>query len=564
MGSGRASRPWLAITAVAASGGLVLAACSSSETAGGNDGGGGDGGGQSQTTQVNQLEPDATPKDGGKLTVALTAETNGWNPGTAQWADAGEMAGPTMLEPLLNTTVDGSFEPVLATSVEPTTPGDFTSWTIEVRPDVTFHNGEPLDAEVVARSLNFYAKEAPLSSLALSDKVDEAVAVDDMTVEVKLNVPWAAYPTVLSGASGFIMANEMLDSEDKGASSPIGTGPFEFSSWTQDKSLLVSKFDDYWQEGKPHLEEIEFRPIVDAKQRVEALRAGDVEMILTTRATDVAELKGSYTVIVDWGSERTFVMLNTASDPAAAAPNPFENAHARKALAYATNRDGVMELVSGGETLVSATSPLTGAFVMDDSQSGYVDFDQAKAREEVELYKQETGATDLTFRFSGLANLEDQQIMQYLKQIWSEVGITAEIDTAEQTAYIGQLAGGRFEAAYFRNYGYLDPDSNYYFWSCDTAKGVGELSINFSQYCDDATQAAIDTGRTNPDLAERKTAYQELTRARNDAVLDVWLFNTPYSVIAVPEVKGLNGLRQRPFGNFEPKAWLWPDVWLDR
>ena len=47
-------------------------------------------------------------------------------------------------------------------------------------------------------------------------------------------------------------------------------------------------------------------------------------------------------------------------------------------------------------------------------------------------------------------------------------------------------------------------------------------------------------------------------------MLDVWLFNTPYSVIAVPEVKGLNGLRQRPFGNFEPKAWLWPDVWLDR
>ena len=562
MGNAGTTRRSTVLLAILAAVALILAACSSTESGSGDDGGGGDDG--DQTPSVNQLEPDDPPEDGGKLTMALTAETNGWNPGVSQWADAGEFAGPAMLEPLLVYNPDTTFSPWLAESVEPTTPGDFTSWTIKVRPGVTFHNGEPLNAEIVARNLNFYAKEAPLSSLAQSEKINEAVVVDEMTVRVDLAVPWAAYRTVLAGGSSFIMANEMLDAPDQGASNPIGTGPFQFRSWEQDKALSLAKYEDYWQEGKPHLEELEFRPIPDAKQRVEALRAGDVDMILTTRAADVADLRDDYTVIVDWGSERIIVMLNTAESPDPANPNPFANIHARKALAYGTDRQALIETFGAGEEIVSATSPFTGAWVMENEDSGYVGYDPDKARDEVALYLEETGETSLQFEFKGLANLEDQQIMQFLAQAWEELGITAEIETSEQTAYIGEAIVGDFEAAYFRNYGYLDPDSEFYFWSCETALGPGNLSINFSQYCDERTEEALDVGRTDPNFETRKQAYRDLAIARNEAVTDIWLFNTPYSIIADPEVRGLNSLRERPFGNFEPKPWLWPDVWLDR
>ena len=70
-----------------------------------------------------------------------------------------------------------------------------------------------------------------------------------------------------------------------------------------------------------------------------------------------------------------------------------------------------------------------------------------------------------------------------------QVGIDAHIETIEQTAYIGRLVAGDFEAAYFRNYAYPDPDSLYSFWSEATAGGP--ISINFTQFYSDDTEANL-------------------------------------------------------------------------
>jgi len=519
-------------------------------------------GNQQAGAAANQLEPEETPKSGGKLVVAVTGETNGWNPGVNQWADAGVVVGASVLETLMTFDEEGGWKPYLAESMEPTRAGDFTSWTLKLKPGIKLHNGEKLDAKLVKKNIDYVHLTAALSSLALKDYYEGTTAKDDLTLEIKLKVNWASYPTVLAGQTGMIMAAAMLDAEDQGVKAPIGTGPFVFESWIPDTSFKAKKNPDYWQKGLPYLDAIEFLPIVDSQTRINALRSGQVDIVMTNRAGDVARAKEDFAVIKDWNSEKTHLLLNTLEDPTKKR-NPLKNVHARRALAYATNRELLINTIAEGEDVQSSTTPIVAStkFKMDEADTGYYPYDQAKAREEIELYKKDTGYEDFSFEFSGLANQDDIAIMQNLQQQWKEVGIECNISTVEQTAYISQLVLGGYQVGYFRNYAYPDPDSNYFFWSSDTAKGLGVLSINFTQYKSDRVDAALAKGRSSADPAARRDAYIELTKGLNEGAVNTWLFNTAFSLITQKNVRGLNQARKQGFGNFLPKPWLLPTLW---
>ncbi len=558
----------LALTAALAVG-LLAGACSKSDQ--GNAGAKGGSGGSTPGTVVNDnvLEPDMTPETGGKIVVAVTGESNGWNPGLSQLADAGITVVSSVLEPLMTFSADGTYEPWLAESMT-AAPGDYSKWTIKVRKGITFHNGEKLDAKVVARNVEYYATKAPLSSLAMKDYFTSATAVDDSTVEVKLTKQWASYPTVQGNGTGMIMANEMLDAEDGGNKRPIGTGPFVFEKWDPDHVFAVKKNPSYWKKDDkgnalPYLDAIDFKPITDSQTRTNGLKSGDIDVVMTNRAADVASTKDDYTVIKDWSSEKTYLLLNVLEDPTKR-KNPFKNVHARRALAYATNRQAIVDIISEGEPVTMSDTPVPSSskFSFPDSEAGYYPFDQAKAKEEIELFKKDTGYDEISFEFSGLANTDDRTIMQALQQQWAQVGIKCTISTAEQTNYILQLVNSAYQVGYFRNYAYPDPDGNFYFWSSSTAKGLGVLSINFNQYKSDIIDKALEKSRSTEDAAVRREAYKELTRELNSAAINTWLFNTPFSLITQKNVHGMNSARQRSFGNFLPHPWLFPYVWKQK
>ena len=152
--------------------------------------------------------------------------------------------------------------------------------------------------------------------------------------------------------------------------------------------------------------------------------------------------------------------------------------------------------------------------------------------------------------------------MQTLLEQWAEVGIKARIDTIEQTAYIGQLVAGDFEAAYFRNYAYPDPDSLYSFWSKATAGGP--ISINFTQYWSANTERDLQTGRETTDFDTRHAAYDDLMRERNEQAIELWLFHTPVrdprrTGCPRPELVPRHGLRELPAQALDGRA-LGPEL----
>src|SRR5690554_4983900 len=104
-------------------------------------------GGDDESDDEGDEGGDDEPQYGGKLVVALEAETNNWLPGTGSFASSGVTVAMAIYDPLIVLNEDGEWEPNLAESLEPN--DDLTEWTMTLRPDVTFHDGTPFDAEAL-------------------------------------------------------------------------------------------------------------------------------------------------------------------------------------------------------------------------------------------------------------------------------------------------------------------------------------------------------------------------------------------------------------------------------
>jgi peptide/nickel transport system substrate-binding protein len=511
------------------------------------------------TAKLGGREPaNEVPKNGGTLVVAVDAESDSWNAATAEWAAAGSIVGGSVLEPLAKLNSKGGADPYLASGW--IADAAFDKWQITIRPGITFSNGEPLDANAVKLNLDTY-RHGALSGQVLGPLVESVEVTGPLTVVVNLTQPWAAFPSsYLDGGAALMMAPAMIHSADGGATHPIGTGPFVFASWTPGDSFKATKNPTYWRKGLPHLDSIEFRVMTDEATRVAALKSGDVNMILTTDAVDANRLSSNYTVVKDWTSEPVMVKTNTVAS-INGVPNPFNNIHARLALTYATDQKQMATLQ--GTDVATATGPWAPSSVWGspEDQNGYAGYNPDKAKAELREYEKETGATSLTFTLIAVSGVDRARNVQALQAQWKKAGIDVDLQMMDQVSLIKQLVSSEYEAVYGPIYNYPDPDNDFPYWSSSTIKGVGSININFSLYANAQVDHDLEVGRSDGYADQRKAAYTDMVHQLNAAAIDVWLYRTPYSLIADPNVKGLNTARDVGFGNFEPKTWL-GELWL--
>jgi peptide/nickel transport system substrate-binding protein len=507
-----------------------------------------------------ELDDAGEAVDGGFLTIGIPNETDGWNPHRNRWAQAGALVGSSVLEPLAILDENFAAQPWLATSWESN--DTYDEWTIELRDDVTFQNGQPFDAEAVKANIDD-AIAAPLSGQAMRGVFDQSsVTVEGpYTVKVKLLTPWAAFPTsYLAGQPAFMMAPAMLAAEDGGVAEPIGTGPFKFAEWEQGSQVTVVKNDDYWREGEPHLDKIEFRVIVDHASRETALLARDVDMMITTDIGSVERLEEDHQLVKNWTTVPNQVMANDNPEVKGAF-NPASNQHLRLALAHATDRAAIAELI--GEGVETPTSPFApdNPWGRPEDQNGYPAYDIEQAKAEVEEYKSETGEAEAVIEVTGSTDPQAVQIMQALQSQWAEAGITAKLENIESTTIISRVVSGEYQFALFGHLVSPEPDQNYYFWTSENAPGAGGVNINFSQYKSDTVDAALKQGRdsANPDV--RQAAYDAIVDEYNEQALYVWLYWTPFTVVAADDVHGLESLSGIPFANFQPKTFF-GQLWM--
>ncbi|GAA3609439.1 peptide-binding protein [Nonomuraea rosea] len=470
------------------------------------------------------------PAQGGRLIYGLSADANGFNPVTDQFAAQSYSMAGTIIEPLVSVDANGDWKPYLAESLTPN--AKYDEWTIKVRTGVSFSDGISLTGDIVKANLDAQ-KASPLNA-AVFVPIKSFELADPMTVKVKLNQPWVAFPYYLAAQIGMIVPPATLADPKSGSLKPVGTGPFIFKEYVPDNRMVVAKNPRYWRQGLPYLDEVEFRILPDSQTRAQTLEAGGVDAIGTSRDEDLTKfgaMKDAYTVHRAQGMAvpEYMFMLNTAVAP-------LDDVRVRKALAYGTDRKTVISTLRGG-----LTEPAEGPWSKDSkwyAAGGYPDYDAAKAAALVKEVEAEKGP--IRFELISTPDPNTMQGVELAQDMWRKAGIEVSIKQADQADLINRAVTGNFAATVWTQFSAPDPDGEYIWMHQAYAKPVGAVSLNFTRLKDAKLSAALDVGRGNPDEAARKAAYGTVQERLRELVPFVFIdhLNTG-AIVAKTKVRGI-------------------------
>jgi ABC-type transport system substrate-binding protein len=545
----RRIRALIALLAVVA---VLAAGCSSSDDSSSDDTAddtAGPGGLVSEGGQADEGEP----VPGGTVEYGLGAETDGWNPTSNTWAPEGLQVARTVYDPLTALDIEGVAQPYLAESLTPN--DDYTQWTIRLRPGVTFHNGDPLTAAAVKTTLDGHLASG-LTRPVLAP-VESVEAPDDLTVVVTMNMPWVAFPQALTGQTGVIPHPSIIT--DRINDDPIGTGPFAFVEWIPDQKFVADRYDNYWREGLPYLDRIEYRPITDEQSLKDTFDAEGIDIFTGGAPEDILEYRqmaeetGEVKFYADRGeNEESFVMVNMTAPP-------FDDVRVRRALAYATDQELYNETIDAGQPRL-ATGPLVpeNPFYVDVD---YPTYDPEKATELLDEVEADKGEP-VSFTLSNTTSDVDHDQSALFQQMWEQVGFEVELAFTEQTQYILDTLAGDYEAVAWRQFAEHDPDTDSVWWYSDS-------DLNFANLDDPEIDAALDQGRTSADPEVRKEAYATLQERFAELVPFIWINHVEWGTVAYPYVNGIpsgelpDGTEAKPFvagTHFVTQMWLDPDA----
>jgi ABC-type transport system substrate-binding protein len=515
----------LIVGAIVATVALVAVSCGGSSNK--SSGGGTTGGGGATAADT------GTPKPGGHLVMGTEAEIDGFDPTSNRWDTTGYMYALSVYDPLAAFGKDNKVHPYLAQSI--THSSDYTTWTIKLRPNVTFTNGDPLTADAVVSDLTAI-KQAPLTGHTF-DPIKNVTKVDDLTADVHMDEPWVAFPLYLTGQVGVVFDPKMLNDPNR-SQHPIGTGPFTLKEWVPGNHFIAVKNPDYWQKGLPYLDSIEFRPIVETQSRENSLLSGTIDLFHSSDPQTIADLRGNSKVrtITDAGVagevEEHFIMLNTGKPP-------LDDPILRQALAYATDRKKFNNVVDFG-VLPDSNGPFgnTGSH-FHAVDTGYPSYDLTKAKALVKQYEQKHGVSSVSFQLGTVNSARAVEGVQLLQDMWKQAGIDVSIKQVEQSQYILLALQGNYQANDWRQFGEPDPDGDFVWWSSSTALPEGQLALNFARNKDPQVDADLQKGRTDPNDADRLAAYQDIARRFAQDVPYLWISEIIWQIAMKPSVHGI-------------------------
>ncbi len=498
-----------------------------------------------------------TPKAGGSISIGTIAEVNGLNPATARWDANGILYANTIYDPLMWVAADGTAQPYLAESLTPNE--DYTVWTMTLRPGVKFSDGSELTSTVVKN--NF----AALAASPLTGQAAKGVAVEvtgPLTLAYWLDQPRPHFPFTFTTQGGYVVGQAMLDQAAAGKTPvPVGTGPFVYSSWQPNSHFTATRNPDYWRNGLPHLDQVTYLPIPDSSQRAASLQSGNIDLMITTDPSAVSGFarKPGYQLIDSLSGvigEPTVasIVLNTASAPT-------NDLRIRQALAKAIDVKAVLNVFSGG-----LTKPMNGLFLPGSpyyGETGYPTYDPSAAKELVDEYKAQHGLPSLTF--STVTDPRFESLAEVVQQMWSEVGFGIKVAAVDPDELISSFVAGHFQAAVDSQYGAVDPDLNYMWFSTTTTGGGGALALNFSRNSDAEIESALQMGRTTSDQAIRNFAYKVLNQRLAADLPNLWLGQAPFAAVSDQRVQNFAGLTLpdgTPGYGFDEGVFFPGQIWL--
>lgn len=479
------------------------------------------------------------PKSGGTLRVAFQNEWAGLDPHTVSSYSSYQVLN-NVLEGLTFYDDELNLVPWLAESWEQSEDGK--TWTFHLKKGVKFHNGREMTAEDVKWSFERLIDPATGSGNAsrVGPPETKIEVIDDYTVAITHPEVFGIFPQSIGfDKSCGIMAKESLE-DDGTVGIPIGTGPFKITEVEGTTRLVLEKHAEYWQEGLPYLDKIEFQAIPDDTVRETALRGGEVDWVLAIAPQNYEDLKNDPNVVVDAAPQLSYDYfgLNLKREP-------FSDPRVRQAMALALDRQQLCEAGFFG-----LCDPLQGP--IGKGSPWY--FDYQPYDRDIERAKEllaDAGYPD-GFEMELMPTTqygETVRAAQVLQQQLAEIGITASINALEWSEWLEKEGNFQYDAYICNWNGLIDADQYYYL------QHHTDLFFNFTGYSNAEFDRLVEEGRSMSDFDRRYKIYEQANRILVDDAPYVYMYNKKEVRAYAPHVKGFV-VRPDQANNF------WP-VWLD-
>jgi peptide/nickel transport system substrate-binding protein len=424
---------------------------------------------------------------------------------------------------------------------------DDLTWEFKLRKGVVFHDGTPFTADDVIFSFERVPNvpNSPNSFAQFTRGIESLRKSDDLTLVVKTKAP---NPQLLSDfANVFIVsakaAKGAATADFNSGKAVVGTGPYRLVEWVNSERLVVERNDKYWG-AKPHWAKVTERVIAKDPSRLASLLAGQVDAIDAVPIPDLERLKkeGRFALFrgpaalvhyVALDSNRDVSPFVTAKDGKPLATNPLKDPRVRKALSLAINRDAIARRIMEGSA-IPASQLLSERFPSASRSLKPDPYDAARAQ----ALLKEAGWGDgfrIVLHATGDRYPNDSSVAQAIAQMWTRIGIKAEVEALPGAVFFTRASKQEF-SAFAAQYGAEDSMNSLraLVATYDLSKGYG--TANRTRYSNTVVDNLLTESLTTMDDELRQ---KKLERAINFAMADQPLIPVFFPIFDFAARKGL-------------------------
>ena len=414
-------------------------------------------------------------------------------------------------EGLVSRDSDNKVQPGLASSWDISTDG--TTYTFHLNRSMTFSNGDVLDADDVAWSIN-QLKEKQYYNANQVESLSKAEALDANTVRITLSSPDSNLLWYLTGRPGLVFDK---DATYNAKTQAVGSGPYTVESFDSASKMVLKANPKYWGTAhKPATQHVVIDFITDDNAAVNALKSGDVDVLSPVNATLAKSLDANtYHVSASDGSDKFVLAFNCANKKLA-------DKRVRQAIRYGINHKEIIASRGGVDTALGGPIPSVDPGYED--LTGLYPHDEAKAKQ---LMREAGYSTSKPLKLTlTYANTYGTELGDQLKSQLAAIGITLKINYVEFSTWLQDVhANGDYELSL------VDHAESYDFYKWTTPEYYYHYDNRNVQALYAKALAATDEKESDEYLKQAAKTVSE------DAPAD-WLFGYRVTVAYNKGIKG--------------------------
>lgn len=389
------------------------------------------------------------------------------------------------------TRIDEKLQPQPELATRWTSDQQARTWSFNLRQGVKFHHGRELSARDVVftfeRILDPKTASPARTQIGPIEKVE---AVDSYTVRFILSTPFADLPVTLGGPSGRILPADRADLIKSG---PSGTGPFRLAEFLPGDRTRMVRFKNYWDQGRPYLDELWQVNIPQYATQVAALSGGDVQLMFELPVSFIPSVENNTNVAVLEVKSPAFQPVEMRTDQ-----KPFNDNRVRLAMKYLVDRPGIIKSIWQGRAAVAndtTVPPINPFWVQTSPQHTY---DVAKAKALLGEAGYSSGLTLELWTSAERAGM--QELAVAVQQMVAPAGVKVDIRTVPFSVWVATVWAKK---PFFCDNWSGRPTIDETLYSYFHTRGAW----NQGQFSNTQIDKLLEDGRAQTDFRKRKDIY---------------------------------------------------------